>query len=125
MSIGNTVVISLPALGTTVKTLAKAKDGVYLIDVTDGTNTAPYVLNLRESARTSTFRSLSGTFRYNPSMNDSPAAIPCGRVSVSINCNAQLGSILDRGELLNCIRYALSAMLQANLLEALVDGSLE
>lgn len=125
MSIGASVVTSLPTVGTTVHTLAKAKDGKFLVDVTDGTNTAPVTLSIRESPRVSTLRSVSLTYRYNPSINDSPSAIPCGRISVNINVNGQLGSILERADMLNHIRYALSAALQANLLEALVDGSLE
>ncbi len=51
MAIGASVVTNLPTAGTTVHTLAKAKDGVYLVDVTDGSNVAPIILNLRESPR--------------------------------------------------------------------------
>jgi len=124
MAIGNTVVVSVPTVGATVHTLAKAKDGEYLVDVTDGTNIAPVSLHLRPSKRTSTFRSLSAVYRYNPSINDVPASAPCGRISVSINVNGQLGSIIERTDMLNHVKYALSSVLQANLLEALVDGTL-
>lgn len=125
MSIGSSIATNLPAVGTTVHTLAKAKDGVYLVDVTDGGNTAPIVMNLRESPRVSTFRQLSATYRYNPGINDIPSDQPCGRVTVSISVNAMLGSVIERADLLNHIRYSLGAICQANLLEALVDGSLE
>lgn len=125
MSIGSSIETNLPAVGTTVHTLAKAKDGVFLLDVTDGSNVAPIVLSLRESPRVSNFRQLSATYRYNPGINDIASELPCGRVTVSFAVNAMLGSIIERADLLNHIRYCLGALCQADLFEALVDGILE
>jgi hypothetical protein len=125
MAIGATVVTSIPVVGTTVHTLAKAKDGTFLLDITDGSNTAPIVLSLRESPRVSTYRQFSGVYRYNPGQNDSGSDAVSGRCTVSLTVNAQLGTIIERADLLNHIRYACAAMLQDDLIEALTDGILE
>jgi polyisoprenoid-binding protein YceI len=125
MAIGSSINVSLPTVGTTVHTLAKANVGKFSKTVTVSSEDAQIVLTLRAASMTSRFKSLGATYKYDPSINDSPNDARSGSVTVSVNVNASVGAVLTRAEVLNHIRYALSGALKTDLLEALFDGSLE
>lgn len=125
MAIGTPINVSLPTVGTTVHALAKALAGKYSKTVTVSSEDAQIVLTLRAAPMTSRFKSLGATYKYDPSINDSPNDARSGSVTVSVNVNASVGAVLTRAEILNHIRYALSAALKTDLLETLYDGSLE
>jgi hypothetical protein len=126
MSIGSTINTSLPAVGTTVNALAKAKQGVFSIPLTVSSEIAPVVLTLRASNLGNfNFKAIGLTYKYNPSINDSPNDAGSGNVTCSINVNARVGAVMTKAEILNHIRYALSSALKTDLLEALYDGILE
>jgi hypothetical protein len=125
MSIGSTVVDSIPTVGTTVHTLAKLSPGRFAVDVESGTVDIPVRLTLRASPTSGLSRRLGATMQFDPSVLDVSDALTEGRVSVTMNVDAKLGETITRSELLNYIRYFFGALSQANLLEALVDGSLE
>lgn len=124
MSIGSTINVSVPTVGTTVHTLDQTKLGQYHKSLTVSSEIADVVLNLRPSQLGSNNKGLGLSYSYNPSINDSPNDAASGRVAVQINCTARVGAVLTRAEILNHIRYALSAALKTSLLEDLYDGSI-
>ncbi len=125
MSIGSTIAYSVPAVGTTVASLSKAKDGVYSLTVETGDVDVPILLTLRPATVTSLNRKLGASWQFRPNVLDTGDALTNGRVSVSFNVDGMLGSNVTRTALLNHIRWFFGALLQTNLLEALVDGGTE
>lgn len=124
MSIGSTVNVSIPVVGTTVHTLDQTKLGQYAKPITVSTEIAPIVLNLRASPVGTNNKALGLSYSYNPGINDSPNDAVSGRISLQINVTARVGALLTRAEILNHIRYALAGALKTDLLEALYDGSI-
>jgi hypothetical protein len=125
MAIGSSINVSLPSVGTTVHTLDKAMVAKFQKTLTVSSEDAPIVLTLRAAAAESRTKGLGLTYKYNPSINDSGSDANSGSVTVTMNVNASIGAVLTRAEVLNHIRYALSAALKTDLLEALIDGILE
>jgi hypothetical protein len=125
MSIGASINVSLPSVGTTVHTLDKAREAKFQKTLTVSSEDAPIVLTLRAATAETRNKALGLTYRYNPQINDSGSDANSGQITCSINVSATVGAVLTRAEILNHIRYALSAALKTDLLEALVDGILE
>jgi hypothetical protein len=125
MSIGSSVVDSVPTVGSTVHTLAKLQDGLYAVDLETGDVDTPLRLELRPSGLGGIGRKVVATWKFNPAMTDVVGSLTKGRVSCTFSCDASLGSEVTRANLLNHMRWFMGALLKATLLEALVDGSLE
>jgi len=125
MAIGSSVVSSVPTVGTTVDTLSKASAGLFLATQELGDIDLPLRLELRTSDVTSLYRHFGAMYKFNPSKLDVADTITKGRVSMTLVVDASLGSTITRTELLAKVRQFFGALLQAGLLEALVDGSLE
>ena len=125
MSIGSSIVDSIPAVGTTVHTYNKVQEGVFLFQSGSSPVDVPYTLTLRPSDVGSSQRRFGATAKYTPNQNDDPGTVTKGRSTISLNVDATLGATLTRTELLNEIRWFMGALLKATLLEALVDGSLQ
>lgn len=125
MSIGATVNISIPVTGTTVDSLAKTRDGLYVGDFSLGGNLYPNMLVYRTANVLTNRKRFGATYKISPSMNDDPGSISKGTVSVSINIDAVVGSVITSAELANQVRYALSAFLASTVVETLRDGSLQ
>lgn len=125
MSIGTSIVDSIPTVGTTVHTYNKVQEGIFTYSSGGSPVDYPYVLTLRPSDISTQTRRFGATARVNPSVNDDPGTVSEGRSTISLNVDATLGATLTRTELLNEIRWFMGALLKATLLEALVDGSLQ
>lgn len=127
MAIGSSINYSVAAVGTTISSLAKAKDGMYTKSVAQGGTLpdVPIVLRLRPSGVTTQRRIFGVTWSYNPGMNDLQVTSPTGRVTVSLNIDAVIGSTISTTSLIDQIKYALSTALASTLLENLRDGSLQ
>lgn len=125
MPIGSTLNESIATSGTTTHALSKARDGMYTKTLTVNSEPAPIVVTLRPADPASIHRSFGMTHKYNPSINDSPNDARSGQVTITINVTAQLGAVLTSTEVLNHLRYALSAANLAGVPEALIDGSLQ
>jgi len=125
MAIGSTVASSIPTVGTTVDTLNRVASGEFIAVQEMGAIDVPLSLNLRRAGQTGLFRRFGASWKYNPSVLDVNGSQTNGRISVSLNVDSNLGTTITRTELLAKTREFLGALLQAGLLEALVDGSLE
>lgn len=125
MAIGATVVSSIPTVGTTVDTLERVGDGEYQNTQEMGSIDVPLSLKLRRSTVTGLFRRFGASYKFNPCVLDVTDALTKGRITAALTVDANLGTTLTRTEILAKTRQFLGALLQAGLLEALVDGSLE
>lgn len=125
MAIGSTINESIATAGTTVHALAKAKEALFTKTLTVNSETAPIVVTLRPADPASIHKSFGMTHKYNPSINDSPNDARSGQVTITINVTAQVGAVLTRAEILNHLRYALSAANLTGLPEELIDGSVQ
>jgi hypothetical protein len=125
MAIGTTIVSSIPTVGTTVDTLEKVSSGEYQNSQEMGTVDVPLVMKLRRSTPGGLFKRFGASYKFNPMILDVSDALTHGRATIALTVDANLGSTITRDELLAKTREFLGALLQAGLLEALVDGSLE
>lgn len=125
MAIGNTVNLSIPVVGTTVDSVAKARDGLYIGDFTVGGETFTSSLTLRPAAAQGARKRFGATYKLWPAVPAGPATASKGSVTVSVNIDSEIGSQLTGGELASQVRYALAAMLSSTLVETLRDGSLQ
>lgn len=125
MAIGSTINYSVPAVGTTVATLNKVKDGLYTLDVELGDVDVPIRLELRPAGVNSLRRRFGASWKFQPNVLDTLDALTKGKVSVSLNIDATLGSTITTTALANHVRWALGALLKSSLLEDLMAGSLE
>lgn len=125
MSIGTSIVDSIPTVGSTVHTYNKVQEGEFTFGSGSSPIDVPYRLTLRPSDVGSSQRRLGATAKFTPSLNDDPGSLTEGRVTISFNVDATLGATITRTELLNEMRWFMGALLKATLLEALVDGSLQ
>jgi hypothetical protein len=123
MAIGSTINESIATAGTTVHALAKTRDGQYTKTLTVNSEPEPIVLSLRAASPSGRYKTFGLTHKYAPSNNDSGTDPTSGSVTVAINVNASVGAVLTRDEILNHLRYALSAANASGVFEALFDGS--
>ncbi len=124
MSIGSSINVSIPVVGTTVETLAKARETLFTGAMTIGGTDYPMTLALRPTGNPLLNRRRLGlTFKVNPAETVAPDTSDKGSLSVSLNIDASIGSVITAAELAKQIRYALSAALASTLLENLIDGS--
>jgi hypothetical protein len=123
MSIGTTIVYSTPVVGTTSGTLSLANTGVYQEVQETGDVDVPIRLTLRASDGVGTRRSFGATWKFDPSSTDAPGSQSKGGLTVSLNVNARLGSVMTSSETCEEIRQFMAAMLKSGLLEDLLAGS--
>jgi len=123
MSLGSSIVDSIPTVGSTVHTFDKLKDLSYVEQITVGGIDVPAKLDLRTSSVGAGRCRFGGTLKFNPSVNDVASAVTIGRISVTLNVDATLGSTMTPSAVADYVRYFMGAMLKATLLEALRDGS--
>ena len=125
MAIGSSIPVSVPTVGSTVSTLAKARAGVFQIPVEMGDIDVPMTLELRASQTKGLKRSLGCILRFDPSVLDVPTAVTKGRITVSLTVDATLGSEMTETDVLTHVQYLLSAALDSDVIPNLVSGSLE
>jgi hypothetical protein len=123
MSLGASIVDSIPTVGTTVHTFDKIKDLEYVEYITVGGVDIPAKLSLRTSPVGNNRTRFGATLKYYPSQQDVASAVSLGGVTVSLNCDASLGSTMTPSAVADFVRYLMGAMLKATLIEALRDGS--
>jgi len=125
MALGSSIVDSIAAVGTTVHTLDKIKDAQYVEIIAVGGIDNPLKLDLRVSALGTNRQRFGATWKFNPATNDIPSALTLGRVSISLNVDASLGSNVTSAEVANHVRWFFGAMLKATLIETLQSGSVQ
>jgi hypothetical protein len=123
MSLGSSIVDSIPTVGTTVHTFDKLKDLQYVEIIAVGGVDVAAKLNLRTSSVGSGRTRFGGTLSFNPSILDVASAVSLGRITVTFNCDADLGSTITPSVVTDYCRYLMGALLKSTLLEALRDGS--
>lgn len=124
MTIGATINYSVPAVGTTVDTLDKFREALFSNSLTVGTSTVPIVFQLRAASIAGLQKRFGATWKYNPAVLDTASTTTNGRVAISVNVDATLGTEITESALANHVRYALSALLASTLIEGLRDGNL-
>lgn len=125
MAAGSSIVNSVPTVGTTVDTLAKLKDGLYSVDVTVGSTDVAKRLEIRASPVGTLQRRFGASYKFNPQVLDVPIATSLGRITITLNVDATVGSEVSPSDIVLHVRHFFGAMLKATLLEGLAAGSLE
>jgi len=123
MSLGASIVDSIPTVGSTVHTFDKLKDLSYVEMISVGGVDVPAKLTLRTSVLGVAKTRFGASLIYNPSILDVASAVTLGRFSASLNVDASLGSNITPSACADFTRYLMGAMLKATLIEALRDGS--
>lgn len=126
MAIGSSITTNALTQGATTTTLSKLADGVYqfLIAHSNGGN-VPLTVKLRPASVGSPRRNIGITFSYNPTIFDAPQDPTSGRITVSINCDAWIGSVITETNFKNRILEALSVLIDSDVIDALLAGSVE
>jgi len=126
MAIGSSINTSIPVIGTTVDTLAKSRQGLFQGKTTISSVDFPTALSLRPAGSALYNRRRFGvTYQVKPADTDTPVTSDKGSLTVSVNIDAVVGSVISNAELAKQVRYALSAVLASTLVEQLSTGSLE
>jgi len=125
MSLGSSIVDSIAVVGSTVHTLDKTKDAQYVEIIAVGGIDVPLKLDLRTSSIGTNKTRFGATWKFNPSVLDVASAVSLGRISISLNVDASLGSNLTPSAVADHVRWFFGAMLKATLIEALRDGSVQ
>lgn len=127
MAIGSSINYSVPTVGTTVSSLAKVQEAMFTKSVAQGgvLPDVPIVLRLRPAIVSSQRRLFGLTWAYNPGINDQNVASQSGRITVTLNVDAVLGSTIAASSVLDQTKYALSVALASTLLDNLRDGSVQ
>lgn len=125
MAIGTTIDYSIPVVGTTVAAFDKSKEGLFVEQISVSGANVPMRLELRASPLGSLRRSFGSSLKFTPQVLDVPQVATKGRITVSLNVDAYLGSAVDDTNTLVYTRWFLSMLLKSTLLEALRDGSLQ
>lgn len=124
MAIGSSINVSVPTVGTTVESLAKARDAFFTGNMTISSNDYPFTLSLRPAGTpTSNRRRFGATYKVSPADSDAPAVSSKGSCTVSVNIDANIGTVITAAELENQVLYALSAMLSTDVIGNLLAGS--
>lgn len=123
MSLGASIVDSIPTVGSTVHTFDQLKPLAYVETIAIGGVDVPVKLDLRTSSVGAGKCRFGGTLKYNPSILDVASAVSLGRITVTLNVDASLGSTITPSAVADFTRYLMGAMLKATLIEALRDGS--
>jgi len=124
MAIGATINYSIPVVGSTVDTLNKVKESLWTDSISVGGVDVPVTLQLRAASLASFNRRYSAVWKFNPSVLDAAGASTKGRITISVNVDSTLGTEITASAHANQVRWALSTLLAATLIESLRDGSL-
>ena len=124
MAIGTTIDYSVAAVGTTVLNFAIAKEGLFVKQIAVSGVDVPMRLELRTSPLSSLHRRFGAALKLTPEVLDVAGVATKGRISVSLNVDAYLGSFIDATAIPLYTRYFMGAILKSTLIEALRDGSL-
>ena len=128
MSIGSNITVSVPTVGTTAYTLAKAYDGQYQ-DMSSITNSngdvIPIALTLQKSSIAGNRRAFTLVLRHKPGIYDSVLGAAQGAITVSVNVSATVGEDINTTDIQTYIQYMGSVLAQSSIINALRDGSLE
>lgn len=124
MAIGSPT-LSVPTVGTTVRTLVKASDGVYLSNEVTNSNgdVVPITMTLQASNVTGTRRSINMVLRHRPSAFDSILGASQGQVTVSVNVTGTIGEDISLTDIKAFSQYLGSVLAQSSVLDALLGGS--
>ncbi len=122
MPVGNTINYSVPVVGTTVGSFDRANNNVFREDYTSAGGSYPTTFTLRAAGPISTLKRFGASAKVRPADFDDPGTLTKGGCTVSINIDASPGAVMTRAEITEFVRYSLSMMLHANLIEDLYDG---
>jgi len=125
MAAGTSIVNSVAAVGSTVDTLDKLRDGLFSVNVAIGGVNVPKRLELRASPIGTLQRRFGASYKFNPQVLDVPTATSKGRITVTLNIDATIGSEVDEADIVLHVRHFFGALLKSTLLEGLRDGSLQ
>jgi hypothetical protein len=128
MALGSSIDYSVPAIGTTVNSVAIIKDGEfsdgdYFTD-TNG-NDVPLMVKFRPGVPGSNSGALGLTATFNPAVYNQALDTDQGKVSVTINAHYRQGVSVDAAEVEKIIHYAISCLLKATAISGLISGSVK
>ncbi len=122
MAIGNSIDFSIPTTGTKVGDFSRSNNSTFIEAYTAAGGSYPATLNIRPAQAISTLKRFGASVKVRPSDQDDPGTLTKGGCSVSINIDATPGTVMTKAEIAELVRYSLSIMLHANLIEDLYDG---
>jgi hypothetical protein len=123
MSIGATILTTAVGTpGATVTTLTKAKSGLYTY--VDGSQ-VPSTMTLKAANPSSLHKTCGIVYKINPGILDSFPDTKSGKISVSIQLNLSLGSVVTDSVAQAFASEAGTVLSQTAILTALLGGSLE
>jgi hypothetical protein len=127
MSIGSTITCSVPAVGSTTRTLTKLRDGVFAVSETPvaGYPTIPVVATLRPASTSPKGKTFGITLKRDVTAIEDDDNPSLGKATITINIAALLGQTITVTELETLVQEALSILLIDGIFDALVEGSIE
>ncbi len=124
MAVGNSINYSVPVVGTTVGTMTRIQGSTFSHSAYSiASNTYPITVTLRSAGIQSKRRRFGATIVLRPDVNDDPGVLTKGSVSVSVNIDTSIGSVVSITNLPAVVRHALSTLLHSNLIEDLSQGT--
>ena len=125
MAVGNTINYSIPVVGTTVSNVARINGNTFQeVGYSIGGGAYPCQVTLRPAGSNSKGNRRFGvTFIVRPNSQDDPGVITKGAVTVSVNIDTVLGSVVTTTNMASAVRHSLSVMLHSNLIEDLCNGA--
>lgn len=123
MAVGNTINVSIPVIGTTVFGATRSDGNRFVGAQTLASVAYPVTIDIRPAAPLGKASRFGLTYKVRPADSDNPGSQTKGSVSIAINVDSVRGSSMSSTDLANCVRYALSAMLKASLIEDLSSGT--
>lgn len=121
MTIGANIESKEITLGTVLRTFNRAVGATF--QVLD--NGVYRIVKLRPSGVASRARRFGMTYTFTPSAYDDPSDAPSGRLTVSVNVDASMGSVVNTAELAATVKEAVSLLAQDTVLDSLVAGATE
>ncbi len=123
MAVGNTINVSVPAVGTTVESFTRSNGNTFICSAfTIGGTDYTANLNLRPAQAFAAKKSFGLTARISPSFADDPGTRTKGAVTVAVNISWADGSVMTTAEMSKFVKNSMSAFLHSNLIEDLSSG---
>ena len=106
--------------GTTTTTVTKLYDGTY----SAGSGTSMYLLTMKAaSPYNASKRNISISLRKDPVTSEAFPVQRAGKVSISLNCSASLGTVIAEANVRSLLIELGSLLSQTTVIDSLISGS--
>lgn len=122
-AIGSSFNASPATTGSTSYTFSRVGDASFTSSVEEGDIDVDRVVTLRPASTTTLVRRFGAVEKFNPSILDVSGSITKGRISISLNVDAILGSEMSTSDITAEIHNFFGALLDGDVVSNLVNGS--